>query len=110
MKLIRLDEAAPEGVSHDPAIIKRVLLHEDEMPYGVRLSHALFRPGQRVSPHSHPDLYEVFYIISGSGTLIVNGTEHAISAGSCFRIDPGEEHELVNAGESDMAVVYFGLK
>jgi mannose-6-phosphate isomerase-like protein (cupin superfamily) len=110
MKLVQLDEIAPQGVSHDPEIMKRVLLHEDEMPHGVRLSHALFRPGQRVSHHSHADLSEVFYVISGSGTLIVDGAEHAIAAGSSFRIDPGEEHALLNTGIDDMAVLYFGLK
>ena len=110
MKIVQLDDLRPEGLAHDPDIIKRVLLREDELPASVRLSHAVFKPGQKASAHTHDDLIEVFYLLSGSAEVIVNGVAHALKQGGCLRVDAGETHELINAGVNDMAVIYFGLK
>jgi len=110
MKLVNLSGIKPEGLSHDADILKRVLLGESELPDSVRLSHALFKPGQKASKHAHLDLCEVFYLLSGSGVIIVDGVSHPLRQGSCIRIDPGEEHELINSGQEDLAVIYFGLE
>jgi len=110
MKLVNLSEIKPEGLSHDADILKRVLLGESELPGSVRLSHALFKPGQKASAHSHSDLSEVFYVISGSGEFIVDGISHTVCEGSAFCIDPGEMHELQNSGNENLNVIYFGLQ
>jgi len=60
-------------VAHAPGMIRRVLLGESDLPGSVRLSHALLAPGQRVETHRHTDLFEVFYVLSGDGQLIVDG-------------------------------------
>lgn len=109
MKIVELDDIRPEGLSHDPDIIKRVLLSEDDLPASVRLSHAVFKPGQKASAHAHEGLCEVFYLLAGSGDIIVDGVTHSLKQGSCFRVDAGETHELRNSGENDMSLLYFGL-
>ena len=109
MKLVQLDSVETQGLSHDADILKRVLLSESELPDSVRLSHAVFKPGQVASAHSHADLHEIFYVLAGTGQMLINGDPHTLEQGSCIRIDPGEVHELSNIGESDMSVLYFGL-
>jgi len=109
MKLTHLNQLEPEGLSHDADISKRILLSEADMPASVRLSHAVFKPGQKVSAHSHAELAEVFYVISGSGEMIVDGERHPVYEGSAIRIDAGEVHALINTGEDELCVVYFGL-
>ncbi len=109
MKIRHLDEIKPQGISHDADILKKVLFSESELPASVRLSHAVFKPGQKASGHRHDDLCEIFYVISGSGLFCINGQEHRVSAGSSLRIDPHEMHEVINDGSDDMALVYFGL-
>jgi len=76
MKLVQLNEVGSEELSHDAGITKRVLLGESELPGSVRLSHAVFKPGQKVAEHAHVDLYEVFYLLSGSGHIMVDGECH----------------------------------
>ncbi|GAV19161.1 cupin domain protein [Mariprofundus micogutta] len=110
MKLVNLSEIKPEGLSHDADIMKRVLLGESELPGSVRLSHAVFKPGQKASAHKHTDLYEVFYLLGGTGVITVDGVSQPLEKGSCIRIDSNEEHELVNNGDEEMTVLYFGLK
>ncbi|MDQ6998973.1 MAG: cupin domain-containing protein [Mariprofundus sp.] len=109
MKITHLDHCAEQGLSHDAEIVKKILFHENELPASVRLSHAVFKPGQKASAHSHDDLYEIFYVISGSGLFRINGDEYQVTTGSCMRIDPGELHEVINDSHDDMIMIYFGL-
>jgi len=109
MQLTHLHQVKAEALSHDSDISKRILLNEADMPAAVRLSHAVLMPGQQASAHSHAGLAEVFYIISGSGDMIVDGERHSLHAGSAIRIDAGEVHALINTGEDELCVVYFGL-
>lgn len=109
MKHVRLSDVACESVSHDADIMKQVLLGDGDLPASVRLSHALFKPGQKASEHLHANLVEVFYLLSGSGVVTINGKAHAVSEGSSIRIDAGERHEIINNGSDDLRVLYFAL-
>jgi len=109
MKLVQLAEIDAGPVNHASGMMRKVLLGEGDLPASVRLSYALFQPGQAVEPHRHEDVYEVFYLLSGQGRLSVERRSMAIAAGSCFVIEPNETHALSNDGDVDMAVIYFGL-
>lgn len=109
MKITHLDHCSAEGLSHDADIVKKILFHENELPSSVRLSHAIFKPGQKASAHSHDDLYEIFYVLSGEGLFLINGQSHRVNAGSAVRIDPHDLHEVINDGHDDLMLLYFGL-
>jgi len=109
MKLVQLGKIDAGPVNHASGIMRKVLLGNGDLPASVRLSHALFQPGESVEMHKHDDLFEVFYLLSGQGMLSVEGRSVAISAGSCFVIEPNEAHALCNDGDADMALIYFGL-
>jgi mannose-6-phosphate isomerase-like protein (cupin superfamily) len=110
MQLAHLNQIEAEGLSHDADITKRVLFSETDMPASVRLSHAALKPGQHASAHSHAGLAEVFYVISGSGEMIVDDVRHPIGEGSAIRVDAGETHALINTGDDELCVVYFALR
>jgi len=109
MKITHLDQCAEQVLSHDADIVKKILLNENELPASVRLSHAVFKPGQKATAHRHDGLCEVFYVISGSGLFRINGHEHRVTAGSCIRIDPQDLHEVINDGVHELMLLYFGL-
>lgn len=109
MKIVQVDDVVGEAVSHNLDIIKKVLLNEHELPCSIRLSHALLSPGQKASAHRHEGLCEVFYVLSGCGQMIVDNIDYPLEQGSCILVEAGELHELVNSGETEMAVLYFGL-
>ncbi|MDF2520503.1 MAG: cupin [Clostridia bacterium] len=54
-------------------------------------------PGGELVPHTH-EVLEVFYIISGSGSALVNGKRQKAEAGSIIIAPPGSEHGLKNDG------------
>jgi len=109
MKLTHLDQLEAQGLSHDADIIKKVLFGETDLPASVRLSHAVFKPGQVAAAHAHADLCEVFYVLSGQAVFCIDGQKQVLRAGSCIRIDPHEVHEVSNVGLDDLSLLYFGL-
>jgi len=58
-------------------------------------------PGERSASHQH-DETEMFVIVSGEGTLLVDGHTHEVKAGSVAQFMPFESHVLENSGEKDL--------
>ena len=110
MKRIFLADVPEEGVSHDPGILKRVLLRRGDVPHLTGLARAVLRAGQRTTPHRHADMYEIFLVQAGSGTLTVEGKEVLLEPGVCVLVEPGEEHDIVNDGPSVLVLHYFGVE
>jgi mannose-6-phosphate isomerase-like protein (cupin superfamily) len=104
-----LSEIEGEGVSHDPEIVKRVMLRNGDVPHLTNFSQARFGPGQRVTAHSHADMYEVFFVEAGRGQIIVDGAEYPLEPGRCTLVEPGEVHELLNEGPGELVLTYFGI-
>jgi mannose-6-phosphate isomerase-like protein (cupin superfamily) len=110
MKITSL-ASLPEGqVSHNPEIKKKVMLGPGDLPHVTNFSQARFAPGQVASAHAHRDMYEVFFVESGTGLMRVDGVEHRLEPGICVAVDPGEIHEIVNAGLVDLVLTYFGVQ
>ena len=109
MKRIQLNELADQGVSHNTAIRKKVMLQPGDIPHLTNFSQATFAPGQVATAHAHADMYEVFFVSAGTGTMAVNGTDQALSPGVCILVEPGDIHEVVNTGKAPLVLTYFGV-
>ncbi|HWT00851.1 MAG TPA: cupin domain-containing protein [Pyrinomonadaceae bacterium] len=110
MKIVSLADVPEEGVSHNPEIRKRVLIRRGELPRLISFSRAVLKPGQAAAAHSHADIFEVFFVEAGAGTIRAGGAEARLEAGACVTVGPGEEHEIINTGTSELVLVYFGLE
>jgi mannose-6-phosphate isomerase-like protein (cupin superfamily) len=53
---------------------------------------------------------EVFFVESGSGIIRIDGQEYPLQPGTCIAVEPGEVHEIVNSGTTDLVLTYFGLR
>lgn len=63
-------------------------------------------PGEISCPfHGHAAQWELFYVVSGSGTVRLEGGNHAVGAGDAVMHPPGESHQISNTGTEDL--VYF---
>jgi quercetin dioxygenase-like cupin family protein len=110
MKAISLADLPVEGVSHDPDIAKQVMLRRGDVPHLTNFSRASLLPGQVARAHRHRDMFEVFFVESGAGTITIDGAERGLEAGVCIAIEPGEEHEIRNSGSTPLALLYFGIE
>ena len=75
-----------------------------------RLGYAVIKvpPGKRAWPyHSHHNTEEMFYIISGSGTLRHAGEEYPIRAGDfiCSPADPEQPHQIINTSDEELTYI-----
>jgi uncharacterized cupin superfamily protein len=64
-------------------------------------------PGERIPEHDETDRdqEEVFIVLEGSPSLVVDGREIETPAGTFARLDPGLQRTVVNRGEDVAAVL-----
>lgn len=109
MKLIKLNELPDQGVSHNPAIRKRVMLEYGAVPGITNYARAVFPPGETVGSHLHNDMTEIFTVELGRGEIRVNDVAYVFSAGTTVVVEPGDVHEIINTGKTELVVLYFGV-
>jgi quercetin dioxygenase-like cupin family protein len=110
MKIGLLSEITPAGVSHNPAILKRVMVRNGTVPHLTNFTQSVFPPGEVAPEHSHDDMYEVFLVESGSGVFVVNGETQSVGPGSFVLIELGDSHAIKNDGVNDLVLTYFGIE
>ncbi len=110
MKLIHLHKLPEQTVSHNREIKKKTMLKSGDLPHLTNFSQARFAPDQIAFAHSHTDMCEVFFVESGLGIIRINGTEYTLEPGVCIAVEPNEEHEIINSGEDELIITYFGLQ
>jgi uncharacterized cupin superfamily protein len=64
-------------------------------------------PGEQIPEHDETDRdqEEVFYVLSGSPTLVIDGEEHPTRAGTFARLDPAHRRTVRNHGDERTSVL-----
>lgn len=96
-------------VSHNPNVLKKVLLGYEEVPHVTFFSRATFMPDHIAPSHSHEDMYEIFYVEQGQANFTVGDKDLLVREGDCIIIEPLEKHEIKNVGQSDFIVYCIGI-
>jgi mannose-6-phosphate isomerase-like protein (cupin superfamily) len=109
MKLVKINELPEKGVSHNQRIRKREILANGELGPITTYARAVFPPGEKAESHLHDDMAEVFVVEAGSGEIRINDVAYVFSAGTAVIVEPGDVHEIVNTGATDLVVTYFGV-
>ncbi len=73
----------------------RKVLYTGEMSQLVLMS---LLPGEDIGSEVHPDNDQFFRFDAGSGKVIINGTEYAVSDGDAVIVPKGAEHNVINNG------------
>lgn len=66
------------------------------------------QPRQRMRVHRHKHQEEVYLVLEGTLTLIVEGDEHAIETGQLARVGPDPKRQLTNPGDERVVVLALG--
>jgi mannose-6-phosphate isomerase-like protein (cupin superfamily) len=93
---------------HDPRKNQRMsYLINDQTCAARTLSAGLYwlAPGKQTIVDVHPDCEEAYYVVSGRGTLVLDGVEGPIEAGMTVHIPAGVDHQSINTGDVDLC--YF---
>jgi mannose-6-phosphate isomerase-like protein (cupin superfamily) len=70
---------------------------------GVGVTEERMPPGAAEARHRHARSRQFFYVLDGVMTIEVEGTVHALRAGTGLEIPPGAAHQPRNDGEHDLA-------
>lgn len=64
-------------------------------------------PGEQIPEHDETDRdqEEVFFVLSGNPTLIIDGAEHPAPAGAFARLDPEHTRTVRNDGDEPASVL-----
>ena len=63
-------------------------------------------PGGVFPQHTHPDREEVYYVLSGSGTIMVEDKEVAAREGLTFYVSGESSHGVKNQSDKPLMVLF----
>ncbi|KAJ8908359.1 hypothetical protein NDN08_005069 [Rhodosorus marinus] len=121
---VHLENIPFESVSHDEDIFKQlltvtvalghtpllqVLVRNGEIPHITQVARSELKPGQIASENWHVDMYEVFLVLSGNGTLILDGEALAMTPGACIRVAPPKKHKILASETDSLVIVGFAV-
>lgn len=115
MKIIRGNELDFTPASHedpnDPGCLKRVLAAKADLLVGsVQMVNWSKLPvGKSFQLHYHEDMQEVFVMIDGEVTMLVDDNEVKLAGGDCILIDPREVHNMTNTCDRNVIYLVFGI-
>jgi mannose-6-phosphate isomerase-like protein (cupin superfamily) len=72
------------------------------------LNQIVLRPGQRGRIHRHEHQEEVYLVLEGTLTLLVEGDETTIERGELIRVGPELRRQLVNRGPGPLSLLALG--
>lgn len=72
------------------------------------LSLMVFRPGQQWRIHTHEHQEEVYLVLAGELTIIIEDREHVLGARQSMRVAPGVRRQLVNRGSERVEFLAVG--
>ena len=81
------------------------VLKDNKTLNNLVLSSTYLKPGQSTRGHTHPGQEEVYYFISGEGSIQIDNDLYNAEPGSVFLIPDGAFHKVFN--KSDTEPVYF---
>lgn len=73
----------------------------------LNLTHVRIHPGETVPTHTHQDEDQVYFVVTGTGVVVLDGERTDVSAGSSVLIPLGTEHEITNTGSEPLDYVFF---
>jgi mannose-6-phosphate isomerase-like protein (cupin superfamily) len=73
--------------------------------FGVNLVE--IAPGESIPEHDETgrDQEEIFFFVSGSPSMVIDGQEHPVESGTFARLDPARRRTVRNAGAEPSAVL-----
>jgi mannose-6-phosphate isomerase-like protein (cupin superfamily) len=73
------------------------------------VDHFLLKPGASAGPVAQADISEIYYVISGAGTVTVNNETAPIKAGDGIPVDMGQTRSFTQTGSEPLEMFSVGV-
>jgi quercetin dioxygenase-like cupin family protein len=104
--LIRGSDALLEHGRHGQ--LKQVLLSGGRLPGVTQIATATLEAGLGVETHSHPTMWEIFYVLEGAAEYFVGTDRYTATTGDLVVVPAGVPHS-VTAIEAPHRILYWGI-
>ncbi|WP_055666599.1 cupin domain-containing protein [Desnuesiella massiliensis] len=84
---------------------RKAIFKEGQLDTGL----LLYAPGQTTPDHKHSDIDEVFYVISGEGTITINNEEMLVKEKDIIFSPNGETHGFNNTSSTNWVVLQIKI-
>jgi quercetin dioxygenase-like cupin family protein len=84
---------------------RKAIFKEGQLDTGL----LLYAPGQTTPDHKHSDIDEVFYVISGEGTITINNEEILLKEKDIIFSPNGETHGFNNTSSDNWVVLQIKI-
>ncbi len=85
-----------------------VTLRRDLGVTSFGLNEIVFQPGQRGRIHRHREQEEVYVVLEGTLTLLIEGEEQVLERGELIRVGPELRRQVVNKGPERLMLLALG--
>ncbi len=72
----------------------------------LKMGYTIVYPTGKTTGHSHDDMEEVYFIVSGRGKMVVGNDEFPIQTGDALYVPFGEFHTVYNTGIEPLKVLW----
>ena len=83
------------------------LLKPGEMAGVLSMGRTTLEPGTTIGEHAHPDTEDLYLILEGHGTGLLDGARFPLGPGDLFLVKAGGSHGLIN--DSEGPLTFLGL-
>ena len=84
----------------------RELMHPDTHGNASQsLAEATVKPNESTLLHKHMKSEEIYYILQGSGKLLLDNKKILVNKGDTVCIMPGTTHNIENTGQDDLKIL-----
>ncbi len=87
-----------------------IALQGSESDQGIRFMHDdIIEPGASIGEHLHDHSEEIYFVVEGHGTLILDGRHIPIGPGDVSLVKLGHTHGIINSEDSPMRLIVVGV-
>ncbi|MFP4282533.1 MAG: cupin domain-containing protein [Opitutales bacterium] len=104
IEVVALDQQ-PWYEADDGAIAREYASPRNARAEKLSIADIKIPAGTTVRPHYHREIEEIYHIVSGAGTMLLNGNEKSVGPGDTVVILPGERHGIRNAGPAELRMI-----
>jgi mannose-6-phosphate isomerase-like protein (cupin superfamily) len=101
MEIVNRDDVVP-FVTKDTSIAREILSPANSLLFNQSLAEAIVPVGKATDEHYHMESEEIYYIVRGSGLMMIGDEQRDVSEGDGIVIEPGMKHKIWTKGDNDL--------
>lgn len=101
MDIVNRDNVKP-FITKDSSEIREILAPRNSIIQHQSLAEARLLPGLSTEEHYHARTEEIYYILTGSGQMVIDGENREVKKHDGIAIPPGTKHKITNTGDGGL--------